>query len=268
MNTALKIIALAFVLTAAPLAAVSQSTNGKMNKRPAPSPTPAAAATAEPTPVTDLPAGKRNERPAEKPKQTTKAASSSSVYFYTFNRPGFVYSHITIDFDEKGKGNISFQKSSFDEPIVDPIELSNSTVSKIKEALDALNFLDSTEEYQYERDYSHMGNIEIRVKRGGRERSVKYNWTENKFAKVLMDEFRFISNEYTWRFEIITSRENQPLLTPGLMDMIDDYLRRKEISDPQHLVPFLTELSNDERLPLMARNHAAKLIKQIGKEKK
>ena len=31
-----------------------------------------------------------------------------------------------------------------------------------------------------------------------------------------MDEYRRISNEYTWRFEI-AARENQPLQTPGLM---------------------------------------------------
>lgn len=64
------------------------------------------------------------------------------------------------------------------------------------------------------------------------------------------------------------ARENQPLQTPGLMDAIAAYINRKEISDPPHLIPFLTELTTDERLPLMARNRAAKLIKQIEKTKK
>ncbi len=52
------------------------------------------------------------------------------------------------------------------------------------------------------------------------------------------------------------------------MDGMDSLIRQNEISDPPHLIPFLTELSNDERLPLMARNHAAKLVKQIEKVKK
>ena len=50
--------------------------------------------------------------------------------------------------------------------------------------------------------------------------------------------------------------------------MITGYINREEISDPPHLIPFLTELSTDERLPLMARDHAAKLVKQIEKTKK
>ena len=83
-----------------------------------------------------------------------------------------------------------------------------------------------------------------------------------------MDEYRRISNEYTWKFEITIARQNQPLQTPSLMESIDSYLSRGEITDPPHLLPFLEELSNDERLPLIARNRATKLIKQIEKPKK
>ncbi|MEO6051923.1 MAG: hypothetical protein ABIP78_11405, partial [Pyrinomonadaceae bacterium] len=190
------------------------------------------------------------------------------AYFYEFTRPGFTYSRILIEHNEAGKGKISFLKEGFNELITDPIDLSAVTVTKIDAALAALNFLDSTENYQHEHDFSNLGNIQITVKKDGRERTVKYNWTDNKDAKVLMDEYRRIVNEYTWKFEITTARENQPLLTPGLIDAIDAYLRRNEISDPQSLVPFLTQLSTDERLPLIARNHAAKLIAQIQKAAK
>ncbi|MGE3465993.1 MAG: hypothetical protein AB7J13_03585 [Pyrinomonadaceae bacterium] len=224
-------------------------------------------------PVTTAPEpgqpAKRNRRAevADTPAKTT-ATKFVPAYFYIFTRPGFTYSRIEIVHDDSGRGTISFQKTSFDETIVDPIELSASTMSNIRAALTALDFLDSTEEYQYARDYSHMGIVEFRFRENARERTVKYNWTENKHAKDLADVYRRISNEYTWRFEIITARENYPLLTPGLMDTIDAYVRRGEISDPPHLVPFLNELSNDERIPLMGRNVASKLIKQIEKGKK
>jgi len=84
----------------------------------------------------------------------------------------------------------------------------------------------------------------------------------------LMDEYKRIGYEYTWRFEIGIARQNQPLQTPGLMDQLASYINRGEISDPSHLVPFLTELSNDERLPLIARNHAGKLVRQLQKQDK
>ena len=113
-----------------------------------------------------------------------------------------------------------------------------------------------------------MGKVEIKLKKDGHERTVTFNWTVNKDARFLMDEYRRISNEYLWKFEMSTARENQPLLTPGLIDALDSYLGRNEISDPPHLLPFLTQLSTDERLPLIARNHLSRLIKQIEKELK
>jgi len=222
---------------------------------------------------------KRNERPLDtdaagingEKKETPQAPTVNGytpVYFYEFNRPGFTYSQIVIEHDEAGKGKISFLKEGFGEMITDPIELSPVTLTKIKDALTALNFLDSTENYQHTRDYSNLGNISFSVKQKGRERTVKFNWTDNKNARILMDEYRRIGNEYTWRFEITTARENYPLQAPGQMDTLDGYLKRNEISDPQHLLPILTTLSTDERIPLMARNRAAKLVKQIEKEKK
>lgn len=250
----------------------SQTTGGKANKRPSTKPKAVTAATPQPTPAAEpeVPATKRNGRPTDASGNagTKQQDKTVPVYYYTFTRPGFTYSRIAIEHDEAGKGTISMLRDTFDEPVVDPISLSLVTVAVIKDAAAALNFLQSTEEYQVARDYSHMGNIEFRMKKDGRERAVKYNWTENKHAKVLMDEYRRISNEYTWRFEIDSARKNQPLLTPGLMDLADSYYKRGEFPDPPHMVPFLTELSLDERLPLMARNRAAKMIKEIEKAKK
>ncbi len=216
---------------------------------------------------------KRNERPNGESKVPADVRNASAVkapvtaYFYEFTRPGFSYSRIEIEHDDTGKGTILFLKDGFDETITDPIALSTVTLAKINAALAELKFLDSSEVYQHARDYSHMGNVTFRLKHDARERTAKYNWTENAAAKTLMDEYRRISNEYTWRFEISVARQNQPLLLPGLMDTLDSYMRRNEISDPSQMLPFLTELSNDERLPLMARNRAAKLISQINKRK-
>ena len=244
-------------------------------------PTPVTTASPQPTPapVVEVPV-KRNERPAEvvaKPADLTAksqssaktaAAANAAVYSYEFLRPGFTYPQILIEHDENGKGKMSFKKDGYDEWLTDPVNLSAVTTEKLKAAFAALNFLESSENYQYVKDFSNMGNVTITLKRDGKTRAAKFNWTENKDAKALFDEYRRISNEYTWKFEIAIGRENQPLQTPGMMDALDSYLQRSEISDPSHLVPFLTELSNDERLPLIARNRAAKLIKQIEKVKK
>lgn len=240
----------------------------KKNKKTSKSKT-TAVATPKSTPETptDTPA-KRNERPNGGDANNASTASYTPVYFYEFTRPGFLYERVMIEHDEAGKGKISFSKSSFDEMISDPIQLTSVTISNLTTAFASLNFLSSNENYQTERDHSNMGNVSITVKKDGKQRTAKYNWSENKQAKFLMDEYRRIANEYTWKFEIGVARENQPLHTPGLMATLESYIKRNEISDPSHLVAMLIELSTDERLPLLARDHAIKIVKQIEKSKK
>jgi len=258
-----------FAALALSVCAVGQSTRRGATPKPKPSPTSAQPAVPEPTPT---PVAKRNERPStsnssETVRTANQALAAKPAYVYEFTRPEFVVPYILIEHDESGHGKISFKKEGLDEPESEPIELSPVTMERLKTAFAALNFLDSTEVYQTPRDYSHMGNITVTYRKDGRERSVKYNWTDNKDAKAIMDEYRKISNQYVWKFDIDVSRENQPLNAPSLLDELDSYLRRNEISDPKQMVPLLQELSNDERIPLIARNHAGRLIQQIGKMK-
>lgn len=215
--------------------------------------------------------GKKNSRPAGKTAEPIHGSDAASVepgpvtHIYEFTRPGFTYELVRIEHDDKGIGKISFKKDGSDELITDPIHLSQPTSAKLRTILDELDFVNSNENYQYENDYSHLGNISITVRKNGRERTARYNWTMNKQAKELSDEYRRIANEYTWLFEFGIARQNQPLRTPGMLDALDGYLRRNEIPDPIHLAPFLDKLSTDERLPLIARNHALKLAKSIRK---
>jgi len=240
----------------------------KKNKKTSKSkPTAAATPKATPETPTDTPT-KRNERPDSGNANDTSTVSYSPVYFYEFTRPGFAYERILIEHDEAGKGKISFSKSGSDEMISDPIQLTSVTMSNLTSAFTSLNFLASNENYQTERDHSNMGNVSITVKKDGKQRTAKYNWTENKQAKFLMDEYRRIANEYTWKFEVAVACENQPLQTPSLMVTLESYIKRNEISDPPHLVAMLTELSTNERLPLLARDQAIKIVKQIEKAKK
>ncbi len=211
---------------------------------------------------------KKNERPMGETSssQTTKTTPNNSVYFYDFAQPNFLVTKIHIEYDEQGKGTITFQKRDFGENITDPLQLSAATLERLKNAFDALDFLNSDANYQYEKDYSHLGVIKIKVKKDGRERTVELNWTQNKEARILMDEYRKIGQQFVWIFDINLSRENQPLEAPKLLDTLDGYIKRNEISDPPQMIPFLKELSNDERIPLIARNHAARIVKEIEKD--
>jgi hypothetical protein len=209
-------------------------------------------------------AGKANQR-------STNVQSAQIVkypYYYEFSQPAFEISKMVVEHDEAGIGRVTFLRRDYGEPVTDPLQLSAATMEKLKSLFTTLNFTASSEEYQSERDYSHMGTATIRLAQNGKEREAKYNWTENKDARALADEYRKIGDQAVWVFDITLARENQPLNAPQLIDAMDGMLRRNWISDPHQLKPFLMQLSDDERIPLLARNHAKKLVEQINKSKK
>ena len=211
---------------------------------------------------------KKNERLADEPEKTnSRPTKDAPVYFYEFSQPNFLVKQIFIEHDETGKGKITFLKQSFAETISDPIQLSPETLERIKNVFNALNFLDSTENYQYAKDYAHLGTMKFTVKKDGRERTSVFNWTDNKDAKALADEYRKIGNQFIWMFDFGVARENLPLETPRLMDALDALIKRNEISDAAQMIPFFKELSDDERIPLITRNHATRLIQKIEKIK-
>ena len=139
----------------------------------------------------------------------------------------------------------------------------NGNLRKLKENWAELNFLESSESYQSKRDYAHLGTMKISMKKKKLTRTTEFNWTDNLAAKSLVDEYRKIGTKYVWMFDITTARQNQPLESPRIMRALDSHLRRKSISDPEQMIPFLIELSEDERIPLISRNHASRLVKKI-----
>jgi hypothetical protein len=227
------------------------------------------------------PAIKKNSRPEdesqitaiEKTEETVKtnagpaaaASQTQPIYFYEFSKLEFTVSKINIEHDENGTGKITFQKKDVAEPIIEPLQLSPATVERAKAIWRALNFLDATENYQTVRDYSNLGAMKFTMKRDGRTREATFNWTDNKDAKSLADEYRKIGQQFVWVFDINVARENQPLDAPRLLDALDSLIKRKEISDAAQMIPLLKELSVDERLPLIARNRSTKLAEKIEK---
>jgi hypothetical protein len=211
--------------------------------------------------------GKKNKKTADltvgvSEKQTT----AKSVYFYEFSRPGFVVEKVLIDHDESGKGTIRFMKMYYDEEISDPLALSPATAESLKMLWQNLNFLDSVENYQYEKDYSHLGNLKFTMKKDGRERTAEFNWTTNADAKALADEYRKIGNQYLWMFDMNLSRENQPLESAKIINSLESQIQRNEIADPEQMLPYLKDLGNDERIPLLSRNHAKRIVSEIEKK--
>ena len=223
-----------------------------------------------PEPARIEPTSKRNARPQGEAGSAAPQTKSKPdpLYTYEFAQPDFITSRIVIEHDDNGKGTMSFARRGGSETFTESVNISEAALGRLKSAFTDLNFLDSNENYQYDKDFSHMGNSKIALTKGQKTRSVTINYTVNKNAKILVDEYRKIANQALWIFDITVARENQPLDGPAQMDALDGLIKRNEVSDARQLLPFLRELTDDERLPLIARNHATRIIQQIEKAKK
>lgn len=229
--------------------------------------TPAAAVVPVPKP-TETPAAdppKLNSRPQAPAEDNSAHKMAAATHIYLFERPGFMYPKVEIRHDDAGRGVITFEKMDLDEPMDDPIELSPATISALNAAFSRLNFIDSTEDYNYTKASVATGTISITLNEKGRSRTATFSWTENPDAKFLMDEYRRISNEFIWKFEMKIARENQPLETPRLMARLSSLYQANDLPDPPHFLPLLKQLANDEILPLIARNDAERITKAIEK---
>jgi len=239
----LKFLSAAFVLLSAAVFGVAQAPGGKHNARPE---------AATPTPT-----------PAATPANAERATAAKFVYEFT--QPEFYVRHITIEHDADGRGRITFERLRQDSPIVEPLEFSPTTLARISGLWRSLNFLDSSEDYQSDRQFPHLGKMRLTMDQDGRKRAVEFNWTKHADAFALITEYRRVADQAILVFDISVARETQPLNGPKLMDELELQLKRKGLADPKQLLPLLKDITTDEHLPLMARNHAARLIKKIEK---
>ncbi len=222
-------------------------------------------------PAQDVKRNDRSPEPAASPspsparQREEKKQPDATKYSYEFTQPNFVVSHIVITHDALGRGQISFEKRSESPAIVEPVELSAAALGRIFGLWTELRFLDSNENYQAAKSFAHLGVYKIGMNDGKRERTAEFNWSDNKAAWSLANEYRRVADQAILIFDIKLAREMQPLNTPSLLTEMDTLLKRDGLSDPQQLVALLNELKTDEHIPLIARNHADRILKRIEK---
>jgi hypothetical protein len=208
---------------------------------------------------------KQNARPEG---STTENAPTSppaevALYSYEFTQPQFYIRHIIVEHDQSGRGKITFERLNEDSPIVEQLTVSPAVLAHITGLWQSLRFLDSDTNYQSDRQFAHLGTMRIKMEQGTRRRTAEFNWTNNRDASALVNEYRKIADQAILVFDVSVARENQPLNAPKLMELLESMLKRSALSEPQQLLPLLKEISTDEHLPLIARNHATRLLKRI-----
>ena len=217
----------------------------------------------------ESPSHKQNARPessssvpAGQPETTVK---SSARFGYEFTQPQFFLRHILIEHDASGRGKITFERLNEEVPIVESLEISAKALQRISALWQALRFLDSETNYQSDKQFPHLGTMKLTMIDGDKKRTAEFNWSNVKEAAELVKEYRRIADQASFVFDISVARENQPLNAPKLMEAFESLLKRNALSDPEQVIPLLKEISSDERLPLIARNHALRILAKLNK---
>ena len=210
---------------------------------------------------------KRNDRSPSNSNsiRTPEKEAGAARYTWEFNHKEFVINHISIEHDSLGRGKVSFTRKGEEVPIVENFELSSTALERIEKLWGELRFLDSNENYQSSKDFSHLGTYKLGMSDRERKRTAEFNWSGNAGAWALAQEYRRVADQAIFVFDITVARENQPLNTPSLLTQLESMVRRNALSDPKQLVPLLKELRTDAHIPLIARNHADRLLKKIDK---
>lgn len=191
---------------------------------------------------------------------------AGAKFHYLFENEKFTTPRIELLFDANGKGEFRFKKKDGDE-IVNKLQVTTMVLGQISALLAELNYLDSGENYQHKKDFSHLGTVTIDIRQNEKHRKVQFNYTDNPAMNKLANIFRNIATQETRVFEIETVRQSDPISTPAQLRFLDSELRSKNIADPERFIALLQDIKMDEGVPLIARNHAERLLKDIKKPK-
>jgi hypothetical protein len=211
---------------------------------------------------------KRNDRPQANSTSIIVPDSKEATsvrYTWEFSQREFLINHIVVEHDATGRGKVTFTRKGEEQPIVENVELRPTVLERIEKLWRELRFLDSNENYQSSKNFAHLGTYKLGMSDHDRKRMVEFNWSGNTSAWSLAQEYRRVADQVIFIFDMTVARENQPLNTPGLLKQLESMYNRNALSDPKQLVPLLKEIRTDAHIPLIARNHADRLLKKIEK---
>lgn len=195
------------------------------------------------------------------------SGTSDVSFTYKFENPRFQIRIIEIDLAANGVGELRFMRGESDEVLDCKVKLRPATIARILSLFESADFLESKIEYQDKTDMSHLGWVTFSAKQGARERKVRFNYTLNEQMKELGDIFRGIATQEISLFDIDNAQRYQPLDLPKQIEMLERDLRLGWIAEPERVLSVLNEIAGDDSQPLIARNHAKRIIDAIKKGK-
>lgn len=189
------------------------------------------------------------------------------TFGYRFEGARFYESLIEVDVAADGTGEVRVKRGESDEILDRKFKLLPATLARIRQLYTHTNFIDSGEEYQDKKDFSHMGWVTLSARLRERERKARFNYTANSEIKELADILRAVATQEMHLFDINTAQQYQPLDLPKQLEVLESDLRLVRIAEPEQMIATLNDIAGDDTQPLIARNHAKRIVESIKKGK-
>jgi hypothetical protein len=196
-----------------------------------------------------------------------QGADNVEAYTYTFENEKFDPKFVEIKLTADGKAAMRYQKR--DEPDIEQVDfmVTTQTTNRLKTLFDSVNFLNSQESYQSNRDLANLGKITLQLVQGERNRSTSFNFTNNQSVTQIVALFRGLETQQRRVTELTNARQFAPLDLPRLLKALEEDIKRGRIAEPKQMLTLIDEVAKDDTLPLIARNLAQKISKTLAKEK-
>ena len=194
------------------------------------------------------------------------AHRTETLYRYFFENERFTTPYQEVLIDGQGKGHYRFKKKDMDELTINFL-VSPQVLMEIRSSLEQLSFLDSEQSYQHRKDFSHLGTITLFYQAGGRRRETRFNYTDNQTVNNLVRIFRGLTVQENRIFEIELVRSTDPISMPAQLRLLEGELKSRNVADPGRFSDILKDLARDESVPLIARNHADRLLRMLEQAK-
>lgn len=188
-------------------------------------------------------------------------------FAYKFENARFYIPLLEIDLRPDGGGVLRFKRGESDEMVDLKFKLLPATLARVRQLCQATRFLTSDADYQDKKDFSHLGWISISARQGELSRAIRFNYTLNAEIRELADIFRGIATQEIHVFDMDTAQQYQPLDLPGRLEAVENDLRLERLAEPERMLTPLREIAGDDTQPLIARNHATRIMDGIKKGK-
>jgi hypothetical protein len=168
-----------------------------------------------------------------------------------------------LRFDQTTRGQFIFRRKSDEEDIKLELHILSGTIQRIDRYLTEAQFFTSHEEYQGDRNMSHLGTVTIRVRQGAKERQVSFNYTRLPAMQALAELFQHLVTQETRTFTIQLARQFEPLDLDRQLLALKREVKNGWVAEPARLLPLLEDLQADDGVLLMARRRAGEIAKLI-----